>query len=274
MLGEWEEELVVVRKRASMVRIMARILGAREAAKNARVLIGVLKTRRDLNILLRERWYRIPVSQSPKQQFSYVAFYQPSAFGRDKKRIRYYARVVRRETRPRRDLLPGEPWHPRAREPYYRIRVRPVRELPRPIRNVHPRRVTFGFTTLEQLRAADNLLALYGVPDTERMVSGALRRAGIRAVVQRYVTGEGKRYCLDFAVICRQGAIAIECDNAKAHAGPRARMRDRAKDVFLRQRDWTVIRLPESAIVSDIDGCVARVRHVIRALGGVAPHAR
>ena len=88
---------------------MMRTLGAEEAANKARVLIGVLKTRGDLDILLRERWYRIPVSKSPKQPFGYVAFYQPAAFGHDRKRIRYYARVVRRETRPRRDLLPGEP---------------------------------------------------------------------------------------------------------------------------------------------------------------------
>ena len=65
-------------------------------SKNKIVLVGVLKNKRDLGILLEKHWYRIPVFFLPKKKFDYLAFYQPEGFGRRGKRIEYYARVVRR----------------------------------------------------------------------------------------------------------------------------------------------------------------------------------
>ncbi|MFH1099147.1 MAG: hypothetical protein V1723_04515, partial [Candidatus Uhrbacteria bacterium] len=121
---------------------------------NQIVLVGVLKNRRDLKILLTERWYRIPMRYAPSRQYAYLAFYQPVAFGGMGKCVRYYARVLERQTVQRNRLLPEESEHPRAHEPYVRIRVGKVRVLRRSIRNIAPRRVTFGFTTLHRLRTA------------------------------------------------------------------------------------------------------------------------
>ncbi|MBI2623393.1 MAG: DUF559 domain-containing protein [Candidatus Liptonbacteria bacterium] len=241
--------------------------------EEARVLVGVLKNRRDLDILLRERWYRIPVRHMPKRKFEYIAFYQPAAFGMSGKCIRYYSRVAERDIKKRRALLPDEAAHRQADADYVQIHVRNVRELRHPVRNILPRRVIFGFTTLDTLRKARNMLEVYGVADTETVMREALRGAGIRAVFQKHLSygkkGARKRYCLDFAISCRRGAVAIECDNTKAHSGARQRERDRAKDTFLRQRGWTVLRFAEKDIIAKMEHCMARVRRAVRTLGGL-----
>jgi very-short-patch-repair endonuclease len=232
------------------------------------VLVGVLKDRRDLKILLTENWYRIPVAQAPRRRLDYLAFYQPASFGRWGKSIRYYARVLNYQISKREDLLPAELNHPRVRDYYFRIRVGKIKKLPQPIRNIMPRRISFGFTTLNRLLKSKNILQLYNVAPTEQIVEDGLRRAGIKTVAQHRVSGK-KRYCLDFAVFCQRGKIAIECDNKKAHSGPRQREKDKMKNTFLRRRGWLVVRLPERDIVSDLEGCIARIKGAVRKLGGL-----
>ena len=232
------------------------------------VLVGVLKNRRDLEILLTRNWYRIPLSQAPTRPFHYLAFYQPAVFGREGKRIRYYARALSQQIVKRGNLLRGEPNHPRARDDYIRFRVGRIIALSRPIRNILPRRISFGFTTLRRLFTAQNILQVYNVVPTEEIISDGLAQASIKAIPQYYVLGGKKRYCLDFAVFCRRGAIAIECDNKKAHSGSWQRKKDKIKNGYLRRRGWTVIRLTEYDIVSDAEGCLRRVKKAISKLGG------
>ena len=169
----------------------------------------------------------------------------------------------------RRRLLPDEPKHPRASAQYVQLRVGALRALRRPIRNIVPRRVTFGFTTLHRLRTARDLLQLYQVTPIEQMVEDGLRRAGIRAIAQRVVVYGARRCRLDFAVPCTRGAIAIECDNRSSHQSPAQRARDRSKDAFLQELGWTVVRLSERDIVADLSGCIARVREEVRECGGM-----
>jgi len=233
------------------------------------VLVGVLKTKQDRKILFTEGWYRIPKQYAPKRRFEYIAFYQPASFGRGGRRIQHYGRVTKRTAVMRRTLFPNELRHPRARERYIKIHIGEIRALPRPIQNKTPRRVSFGFTTLERLRTAKNILELYNVPPTEEILGNALRRTGICAISQPYVTGRGKRFRLDFAVMCKRGSIAIECDNIKAHSSTMNRRKDRAKDASLEKRGWRVIRFSERDIISRADRCVARIRRAVRRLGGL-----
>ncbi len=66
------------------------------------VLVAVLKTPRDLRLLLREKRYRIPLAFLPKRRFTHIAFYEPqTTFGKRGKRIAYYAKVTGREARER-----------------------------------------------------------------------------------------------------------------------------------------------------------------------------
>ena len=234
------------------------------------VLVGVVKDKRDLDILLKENWYRIPVAYAPTQRFDYLAFYQPALFGRQGKRIRYYARVLNYRVIKRGDLLPDEPNHLRARDYYLQVHVGKIKKLPRPIRNIIPRRISFGFTTLSRLLKSKNILQLYNVVPTEQIVGDGLSRGGIKAISQYYFLSSKKRYGLDFAVFCKRGSIAIECDNKKAHSGLRQQEKDKMKNNFLRRQGWTVIRLPEQDIVSDLKGCIVRIKKAVRKLGGLA----
>lgn len=54
--------------------------------------------------------------------------------------------------------------------------------------------------------------------------------------------------------------IAIECDNKKAHSSLRQREKDKIKNTFLRQAGWVVIRLSERDIVSDLKGCITKIK--------------
>ena len=231
---------------------------------NKSVLVGVLKNRRDQRILLKRCWYRIPAGFLPKRKFRYVAFYQPAVFGRGGKRIEYYAKVLRRRVVKRIELLPKEPGHPQANDDYLKIEFKEVRKLPRPVKNIVPRRVSFGFTTLKKLFSARDILELYGVPPTERIVGERLRRLGWKAVPEFPVTASGKRFRLDFAITESGKRIAVECDNERAHAGKTQKRKDKAKNFRLRRAGWRVIRLKEKDIVENLDACMRRIQKAIK----------
>lgn len=231
-------------------------------------MVGVLKSRNDLRILLRERWYRIPVSFLPKRKFTRVAFYQPATLGRNGKRIEYYARVAGKAVRKRIELLPDQPAHTRAHEDYLKISFENIEKLEKPIRNVIPRRVSFGFTDLKTLHSAKDILQLYGVPPTEQILERKLNQLGIKTSSQYTVSAGGKRYRLDLAVFCKNGNIAVECDNRKAHSSKIQKLKDKQKDANLKKLGWQVVRFGESDIVEHLERSVFRVRKMFCSCGG------
>lgn len=240
----------------------------RKMRKSPAILVGVLKNKRDLQLLLREHWYRIPVAFLPRRAFTHIAFYQPAIFGRRGKRIMYFARVAGREVRRRIELLPSEPEHPRAQDEYMKITVARAQKLPKPIKNIIPRRVSFGFTTLRALRSARDILELYGVPKTEQILATRLAHCGVQTIAEHTVSARGSRCRIDLAVWCARGAIAIECDNDKAHASKIQKQKDVWKGTFLSRLGWTVLRFTEADIIERLDRCVAQVQKETHSLGG------
>ncbi|KKU98882.1 MAG: hypothetical protein UY32_C0012G0011 [Candidatus Jorgensenbacteria bacterium GW2011_GWC1_48_8] len=231
---------------------------------NKNVLVSVLKSRSDRRILFCERWYRIPLAFLPKRKFKYVAFYQPAVFGRHGKRIEYYARVSRRKVYKRIKLLPEGIGHPRAKDDYLKLEFKELKKLPRPVRNIVPRRVSFGFTTLKNLLSSRNILELYDIMPTEEIIGRCLRRWGIKALSEFPVSACGKRFRLDFAIVRRNRRLAIECDNKKAHAGKLQKRRDRVKDFCLRRAGWRVIRLKEREIIENAEACLRKIQKAAR----------
>ena len=236
--------------------------------KSKTVLVCVLKTKSDLRILLKQNWYRIPVAYLPKRKFSHLAFYQPAVFGKGGQRIQYYARVKTSKIAKRVELLPREKNHPRAHDDYLKIELAWVKKLARPIKNVVPRRVSFGFTTLKSLLKAGDILELYGIAPTEQIIERGLNNLGIKTKKEFGVSKDGKRYRLDLAVFCRRGRIAIECDNLKAHSGAVQMGKDKKKDAFLERHGWHVIRLTEQGINERLDYCLGIVVKAVEKLGG------
>jgi very-short-patch-repair endonuclease len=228
--------------------------------ENKNVLVGVIKNRRDFRILLKDGWYRIPLLHMPKRKFSYIAFYQPTSFGKNGKRIEYYARAGKRVIVQRIYLLPKEKDHPRAHDMYAKIECNKIQKLPKTIKNISPRRVSFGFTTLKSLLTSKNILELYGVPETEEIIKRELQRAGIKAQREFSVSVDKKRYRIDFAVFSKKGNIAIECDNKKAHGGNVQKNKDKIKTAHLRCSGWRVVRLKEKDIIEHPDVCISKIK--------------
>ena len=237
-------------------------------AKEKTVLVAVLKNLRGRRILTEEKWYRIPCAFLPKRPFSYIAFYQPAAFGRNGKRIEYFARVIGKEIVRRIDLLPEEPNHPRAHEPYVKFSVGELQKIQKPVRNIIPRRISFGFTSLPALTSARNVLELYDIPPTEQIIEKRLAERGIKTVPEYPISNGKKRFRIDLAIFCNHGNIAIECDNFKAHSSKIQTRKDRVKDSALRKLGWHVFRLTEKKILEKPNQSAGRIEKQVQTLGG------
>ena len=122
------------------------------------VLVAVMTDPRDLEIARVLGWYRIPVVSAPKTlRVDWIAFYLTSAFGKEKWSIRYLARVRGHELVRRCELLRDESDHLRADEPYFKIQLGPLLQLPKPIPSQRWRRFSFLYTTGEQLERAHEI---------------------------------------------------------------------------------------------------------------------
>lgn len=128
-----------------------------------RVLVGVIKAKRDLRYACDAGWYRIPLAQMPDGvDADVLAFFLSGAVFREQSGgIHYYAVVRGLELAYRRDLLPDAPDHPRADHVYYRVALGAVQAKIPPVLNPTQRVVTFIHTTWDRFAAARTIPDLY-----------------------------------------------------------------------------------------------------------------
>lgn len=140
------------------------------------VLVCLLPSPRDLELARVLGWYRIPLRTAPKVvAVDYLAFYQPSAFGKRGGRIEYVAPVRGHELTTRIELLRDEPNHPRAHEEYFKIQLGALERLPHPILAGKWKRLTFLYTTGEYLLKAKTLNDLVVRSDERQSLWQSLR---------------------------------------------------------------------------------------------------
>lgn len=176
-----------------------------------RVLVGVMNRPKDLEIARSQQWYRIPQHSAPRGvDADYIAFYLTKALGDDLKwSIPFYAQRVGHELVRRIDLLPDEPAHPNAEQPYYKIQLGPLLEKTPPIVSERWRRITFIHTTWDRFRAAEDVKDLFSKdPKFVDRVYHALRETGLRPQRNYRLEQGGKKYKVDIAVVCEQGVVA------------------------------------------------------------------
>lgn len=219
-----------------------------------RVLVAVVNRPKDFEIARDEGWYRLPERQVLRDAcFEYVAFYFTAPFGDLRWAVHYYARCLGHELARRRDLLPGEPDHPRAERLYYKLQLGPLIRREPPIPSRRWRRVTFIHTTWDRFVAAKELNDLYAEGDefVDR-VYHALRDADVP--VERYypLREAGANYVADLAVPCRDGVLEIEIGGGEAGA------------------PGALVLEPE-AVAVDPQTCIAAVRDEVARRGGVLP---
>jgi hypothetical protein len=105
----------------------------------------------------------------------YLAFYQPSTFGRRGGQVEYVAEVRGHELTTRGELLKDEAEHPHAREEYYKIQIGGLEKLEEPILADKWKRVTFLYTTGEYLLRARALNDLVVDGDERQVLWRSLR---------------------------------------------------------------------------------------------------
>lgn len=187
-------------------------LGQEHAEDEAAVLVVIVNNRRDWDLVQKEGWYRIPVARAPRQVGAeYLAFFHTAAFDEDKWSVGYYAPVHGARIMSRRELLPGEPDHPRANELYYRFALGPVAPLERAIPSRRLRRVAFIHTTLKHLFEAEDVTQLWIRQPLRERLWVEFNRQGIHAEQQTTVQEGEHRYQFDFVIPCREGSVAVNC---------------------------------------------------------------
>ncbi len=220
-----------------------------------RVLVGVINRKADLACVRNDHWYRIPAGQFDHGiHAEYLAFYQSRAFGAENGSVRYYARRTGHELVRRVDLLPDEPAHPRAAQPYFKIQMGELREKIPPITNPTRRPVVFVHTTWDRFVAATTIADLYSAADyfVDR-VFYALRETGVtarRCWEAEGITDDGGA---QLHVPCRDGELVA----TTARAGGSGR-----------------IQMPVDLGVEGIRQVIADVRRLSATLGGTLPRAR
>lgn len=71
------------------------------------------------------------------------------------------------------------------------------------------------------------------------------------------------RYVMDFRI----GNVIVECDGAYWHSRPGVKDRDSRKDAACKKRGWSVVRLTEDEIRTDVVAAVDRVGAVLGSTG-------
>jgi hypothetical protein len=207
---------------------------------------------KDFEIARDQGWYRLPESKAGRGAFfEYVAFYFTAAFAESKYAVRYYARRLGHELVTRRELLPDEPDHPRADEPYYKLQLGPLQQRVPPIVSLHWRRISFIHTTWDRFQAAEEINDLFAEGDqfVDRLYH-ALRESDLSPERHYPVREAGVEYIVDLAVPCREGILALDVtgdDTAPARG----------------------LRLTTQAASGDLEGCLRAVQAEVERRGGV-----
>ncbi len=225
-----------------------------------KILIAVLKAQRDQDILLKEKWYRIPVKYAPKHKYDIIAFYQPANFKESGKRIEYYGIVRSSKICKRKKLIKDGI---RSDDQYYKISFFRIVKLKDPIVNDAKLRVSFKYTTFAKLYSSSNMGELFDVPDIEGMVEGILQKLKLSYKREYVVKATGnKRYRLDFAVFLKDKTIDIECDSEKWHSLKAQKLIDSKRNSDLRALGFEIIRLREDDIVNNKEACIKNILQI------------
>jgi hypothetical protein len=221
-----------------------------------RVLVAVINRPHDFEIARDLGWYRVPESRASRGAFfEYVAFYFTSAFGDLGWAIHYYARRLGHELVTRRELLPDEPDHPHAAEPYYKLQIGPLMRREPPIVSLRWRRVTFIHTTWDRFEAAAEINDLFaeGGEFVDRLYH-ALRDGGLAPERHFPLHEAGVAYVTDLAVPCRSGVLRVNVMGAGP--GP----------------DWPgALCFTPERVATDPEGCVGIVCAEVQRRGGMLP---
>lgn len=185
-----------------------------------RVLVGVIKRKKDLTIAREDLWYRVPQGQlSRGVNAEYVAlFLSGSVFKAQSGGIHYFARISGLELVYRRDILPNEASHPRAGDVYYKIALSELQAKQPPILNPTHRVIAFIHTTWDRFVQASTISDLYSNSDyfVDRIYH-ALRTEGFQPEHFWETEAKDYPYAPGVRILCENGAIVASTVKSGDH---------------------------------------------------------
>jgi hypothetical protein len=244
------------------------------APDDSPVLVVVVNDPADLARARDEGWYRIPLDRAPRRiAADYLAFYQTGAFPPEERwAVRWLAAVQEYRLTTRKELIPDEPDHPRAEQPYYKVALGPLIPLPHPVPSRRLRRITFIPTTLDRLMQAEEINDLWIKSSAQERLWTALKLADIDAERQYPLADDLP--AADFALLCRDGRVAVLIIDEPTADGERladGEVREALPpDYLLAAGGWLAMRLTIAELEADIPAVAARLAALTDHLGGRA----
>jgi len=236
--------------------------------RHGEVLIGIMNTKADFEILREQLWYRIPVDSRPRPwPPEWLAVYHTKVFGPDAHRVQYYGRVKRIELAIRQRIFPAEPLNLKSDREYFRIYLHTLERLPTPIVSPRPRRNPFIPTTWRKFKEAGQINDLFDESPLEDRLWDEFKARRIPGERQWQVEVGDARYYLDFALFCNKGKIDVETDGTTWHKN-RSR-EDNERNNAVESAGWHVLRFDTQQIQETADTyCIFKVQRTINTLGG------
>lgn len=237
----------------------------------ADMLVCLLRYKDDLNILLNEGWYRIPVKTKIENLFivKYLAFYQSNVYGKNAFKIKHYGTIDKIEIVKRFKLFPNEKQNAKSNDEYYRIRMKDMNVLENPIPSKMSRRMVFINTTIKKFLSAKELNDLFHESPLEDKLWKGMKENNLVAERQYFIKGGKNYYCLDFAAFCKDGNVNVECDGDAYHIGKEKAVKDNRRDNYLTKKGWSILRYSTTQLENP-DECIGEIKETIYKKGGVA----
>ena len=243
--------------------------------RRGEILVTIMNKPIDFVLASEQHWYRIPVSSVEKWLKNawppeILAFYQTKIFGEEGCSVNYFAEVDRIQRVKRRELFPNQPENKKSDQPYYKISIKPLKRMVKPIISQRFRRIVFIPSTLDLFNSAEEINDLYHGSSLEEYLWKELKKLKIPAEREEYVEVKQLKLFLDFAIYCAKGFIDLETDGDFWHANPEKASEDNYRNNALETMGWKVIRFNDKQIHEEMTNyCVPTIVDTINRLGGI-----
>jgi very-short-patch-repair endonuclease len=236
------------------------------------VLVALLKEKADFAILQEQGWYRMPVANVPRHwPPKWLAFYQPKAFGDEAFRVQHYGEVAQIQVVRRSELFPNEFESARSSQQYYKLTIKDLETLDRPILSLRPRRLVFVPTTWEKFSHADQINDLFDDSPLEDVLWRHFKRLLIQAERQWELLIGENHFFLDFALFCVKAPLAVETDGDTWHTNPERANQDYLRQNAIESRGWHVMRFNSQEIREQMESyCLPEIQRAINTQGGLS----
>jgi very-short-patch-repair endonuclease len=243
--------------------------------KSEELLVGIVNTQSDFEIIQDQHWYRIPIDKVRNQLErrwppKWIAFYYTNAVKAFPQMIIHYAKVKRISEASRQELFPIDKQSHKSSRRYYKISFDKVESLSKPILSRRWRRIVFINTTFKKFKNAIEVNDLFDGSRLEDKLWAEFKRNRVSAERQEVVWVDEKYYFLDFSIHCKKGKLDIETDGDRYHHNPEAATKDNIRNNDLTSNGWNVIRFDSQQIHEKMEAyCLPTIMTNINKLGGI-----